>query len=126
MSRPRPDKVPTWTSLVLAELVRRDDLVSASDICKAVGSTRDQMWAATHELARHRAIVRVEDPGGTHFFATPGDDTRSKQVSHIVAGITRAAGGGRARDRKYRERRKGLQAAATAAQSDERKQKGGV
>ena len=126
MTRPQQDRVPTWTSLVLDELVRRDDVVSASDLCRALGCTRDQMWAATHALVRHKAAVRVEDHREAHFFATPGDDDRTKRIELIAADMTRRRkNGGMTRDRKYRESRKGLQRAATAAQSDERKQKGG-
>jgi hypothetical protein len=94
MTRPVRDQVPTWTSLVLDELVRRDDLVSASELVRALGCTRDQMWAATHELVKHKAAVRVESDREAHFFATPGDDNRTKLMPRIAVGITSCTDGG--------------------------------
>jgi DNA-binding IclR family transcriptional regulator len=108
MTRPVRDQVPTWTHQVLAALTEADDLLSVSALVRRLGCTRDQVWAATHELVQHKAAVRVEGTDEAHFFATPEDDNRTREVRQIAAGIKRC-------------RCKGLQRAATAAQSDKRK-----
>lgn len=78
----RPKKAgtpqPTWTSLVLAALVKADDFMSA-DMLRAVipGLTNNRYTASIHHLRKRRAIDSVEGDGRLWWFATPHTDDRT-------------------------------------------------
>jgi hypothetical protein len=70
-------KLPTWTSLILEELVRADDFLSLGDLIARTGATHNQTTASIHNLSKFRAIESVVGGDGSlWWFATPDQDTR--------------------------------------------------
>jgi len=82
----RQDARPTHTCLVLQALAGwPQDFASVRDLMEATGSNYAQVTAALFHLrARHAADVVVEHDGQSWWFATPGDDDRTKVVNERV------------------------------------------
>lgn len=82
----RADRRPTHTRLVLQALADwQQDFASIRDLMAATGSSYNQVSAALFHLrARHAVDVVVERDGQAWWFATPGDDDRTKVVDERV------------------------------------------
>lgn len=80
------DKRPTHTRLVFEALVRwPQDFASVSDLVLHTGSTFNQVSAALHHLRKRHAVdVVVERDGTGWWFATPGDDDRTRVLNERV------------------------------------------
>lgn len=80
---------PTWTSLVLDALVKADDFMTVPQLREAVkapanGAGNGLVSATIFWLAKHRAVDSVEVDGRLWWFATPGDDRRTKHLLERV------------------------------------------
>lgn len=71
---------PTWTSLVMEYLQKADDFMTTDSIRKAVGGDFNQINAALSHLRKNRAVDFMVDRNVTYWFATPGEDQRSKTL----------------------------------------------
>lgn len=76
----KADKRPTHTRLVLEALVCwPQDFASAHQLMEATGSSYNQISAALFHLRKRHAVdVVIEADGTAWWFATPGDDERTR------------------------------------------------
>jgi len=79
-SKPRADRRPTWTSLILEALVRGDDFATVPQLCAATKAKLGQCTAALHHLRAHHAADCLASDGQLFWYATPGTDDRTKIV----------------------------------------------
>lgn len=87
MARNNPrDRHPTHTCLVLEALVGwPQDFASIRDLMAATGSSYSQISAALFHLRNKHAVeVVIEHDGQAWWFATPGDDERTRVVDERV------------------------------------------
>lgn len=77
----RADRRPTWTSLVLEALTASDDFATAAQLCAVTKANINQCSAALYHLRAHRAVDCLASDGQLFWFATPGNDDRSKIVA---------------------------------------------
>lgn len=70
-------KQPTWTTLSLELLVKRDDFLTTHQVAVMIGATYNQASAALFHLRKRHAIDIVIDKGIGYWFATPDGDDRS-------------------------------------------------
>ena len=79
--RKRGRAEPTWTSLVLAALVRADDFMSMKQIAAAVSTADLRLVRITLLWLRgFHAVDSVVSEGRPWWFATPENDTRTKHL----------------------------------------------
>lgn len=83
MSRGR---VTTCTTLVLAALRERDDLLRYDELQRATGEPYNRVNAALFELLAHRAVgVVVDGDGARYWYALPSqEDDRIRVVTERV------------------------------------------
>lgn len=77
---------PTWTSLVLDALIKSDDFMTLEQIRAAVNAPTDNLTRATVYWLRKFKVIDsvVGGDGKLWWFATPGDDQRTKQLMERV------------------------------------------
>lgn len=73
-------KVPTWTSLVLDELIRADDFRTLRELVVCVGGTSNQISAALWLLTQRKAVGCEICNGVSYYYATPEYDTRIRKM----------------------------------------------
>jgi len=76
----RKNKAPTWTTLTLELLSRRDDFLTTKQVAREIGASDDQARAALFHLRRCHATDILVDRGIGYWFATPENDSRSKHL----------------------------------------------
>lgn len=79
-SKPRADRRPTWTKLILQALVAADDFATAQQLCAATGANIGQCTAALHHLRARHAVDCLASDGQLFWFATPASDDRARVV----------------------------------------------
>jgi hypothetical protein len=79
-SKPRADRRPTWTKLILQALVQADDFATAAQLCAITGAAMNQASAALHHLRARHAVDCLASDGQLFWFATPASDDRNKTV----------------------------------------------
>lgn len=83
-SRNRADAKPTWTKLVLDALVDMDDFVTATELRILTGGNVGQVTAALAHLRAMHAVSAESVDGVLYWFATPGEDERTRQLDERV------------------------------------------
>lgn len=84
-TKPKADKRPTWTALVLKALVDADDFMNLSQIMEVTKATSRQASAAVCHLQKYKVIESVV--GNDHklwWFATPEYDSRLRHLEERV------------------------------------------
>lgn len=71
------NKQPTWTSLALELLMKRDDFLTTQQVAAEIGAEYNQASAALHHLRQRHAVDILIDKGIGYWFATPDGDDRS-------------------------------------------------
>lgn len=93
-----PDRRPTDVSVVLDYLVKLDDFAPPKMIRAGTRLPPNRLRPAIAHLHKHRAIDCIIVNGDElWFFATPGDDDRSRIMETTLNGITRKDKGRRSK-----------------------------
>jgi hypothetical protein len=91
-SATKKTKRPATTRVVFDYLIGADDFRTMSAICADTGEHPNRVSAALHHLQKHSAADFVEgDAQVPHWYAKPGDDTRTKVVDEVPEHIEHRA-----------------------------------
>lgn len=77
-------KHPTYASQVLELLVAADDALRCREIAKQLGLSTRLISGVLHTLYRYRAVDVIEGQDDLWWYATPGDDTRTRVVKEVA------------------------------------------
>jgi hypothetical protein len=82
-------KHTTYTNQVYVHLISSGTLLTTSEIRSQLPHAKNQISAALSNLRKCKAVDIIEEDGIRYWYATPENDTRSREILEVVEGITR-------------------------------------